>query len=179
VWIWTLRFSSEADLGHAFSPTRIDFVPLPMTTVPATVDVLLYDGVCALCNGLVRFTLAHDRDRRFRYAALQSDFARAALAPYDVDTAELSTLFLLQSFGQPDQRCLRRSRAALATLRRLGGGWGLTARVLSVFPTVLLDAVYRLIARTRYGVFGRYDSCPLPAPEHRDLFIDRAVGSIP
>jgi predicted DCC family thiol-disulfide oxidoreductase YuxK len=128
---------------------------------------------------MVRFLLARDRDRRFRYAALQSDFARAALAPYGEDPAALSNMFLLQSFGQPDQRCLRRSRAALAALRRLGGGWALAARLFSVFPTFLLDSVYRVIARTRYRTFGRYDSCPVPAPEHRDLFIDLAVGSIP
>jgi predicted DCC family thiol-disulfide oxidoreductase YuxK len=160
--------------------------PAPATTTaanpthpPAGVDVLLYDGVCALCNGMVRFLLARDRDRRFRYAALQSDFARVALAPYGEDPAALSNMFLVQSFGQPEQRCLRRSRAALAALRRLGGGWALAASLLSLLPTFLLDSVYRVIARTRYRTFGRYDSCPLPAPEHRDLFIDFAVGSTP
>jgi predicted DCC family thiol-disulfide oxidoreductase YuxK len=141
--------------------------------------VLLYDGVCALCNGLVRFLLERDHQRRFRYAPLQSDFARDALAPYGEDPAALSTVFLLQDFGQPDQRCLRRSRAALAALRRLGGGWRLTARILSVLPTVLLDAAYRAIARVRYSIFGRYDSCPVPAPEHRSLFIDSPPRPVP
>jgi predicted DCC family thiol-disulfide oxidoreductase YuxK len=144
----------------------------------ADVDVLLYDGVCALCNGLVRFLVEHDRDRRFRYAALQSEFARAALAPYGEDPTTLSTVFLLQRFGRPDQRCLRRSRAALAALRRLGGGWAFFARVLGVLPTFLLDAGYRVVARVRYWTFGRYDTCPLPPPEHRDLFLDSAARSI-
>ena len=143
------------------------------------VDVLLYDGVCALCNGLIRFLVARDRGRRFRYAALQSEFARAALAPYGEDPGALSTVFLLQSYGQPDQRLLRRSRAALAAIRRLGGGWAFLARVLSILPTFLLDAGYRLIARVRYWTFGRYETCPLPAPEHRDLFLDSAARSIP
>jgi predicted DCC family thiol-disulfide oxidoreductase YuxK len=147
-------------------------------TNSAEFDVLLYDGVCALCNGLVRFLVEHDHDRRFRYAALQSEFAREALAPYGEDPATLSTVFLLERFGRPDQRCLRRSRAALAALRRLGGGWALSARVLGVLPTVVLDAGYRMIARVRYWAFGRYDSCPLPAPEHRDLFLDGAARSI-
>jgi predicted DCC family thiol-disulfide oxidoreductase YuxK len=142
------------------------------------VDVLLYDGVCALCNGTVRFLVDRDRDRRFRYAALQSEFARAALAPYGEDPTELSTVFLIQRFGRPDERCLRRSRAALAAMKRLGGGWGLFARVLSVLPTFLLDAGYRMVARSRYRRFGRYDACPLPPPEHRDLFIDGAARSI-
>jgi len=87
------------------------------------IDVLLYDGVCALCNGFVRFLVARDRQRRFRYAALQSEFAREALSPYGEDPGALSTVFLLQRFGSSQQRCLRRSRAALAAMRRLGGGW--------------------------------------------------------
>jgi predicted DCC family thiol-disulfide oxidoreductase YuxK len=149
------------------------------TGLPTGVDVLLYDGVCALCNGLVRFLLARDRERRFRYAPLQSEFARNALAPYGEDPGALSTVFLLQSFGQPDQRVLRRSRAALAAMRRLGGGWGLTAAALSVLPTLLLDVAYRVVAGRRYSIFGRYDSCPLPAPEHRSLFIDSAARPAP
>ena len=143
------------------------------------VDVLLYDGVCALCNGTVRFFVARDRHRRFRYAALQSDFARAALAPYGEDATELSTVFLLQHYGRPEQSCLRRSRAVLAAMKRLGGGWGFLARVLSLLPTFLLDTGYRMVARSRYRTFGRYDACPLPPPEHRDLFIDGAARSIP
>jgi len=143
----------------------------------ATVDLVLYDGVCALCNGLVRFLVARDRERRFRYAALQSDLARAVLAPYGADPSELSNMFVLLDYGGPDQRCLRRSRAALATFRRLGGGWAFLARVLSVLPTFLLDAGYRLVAWTRYRTFGRYESCPLPSPEHRDLFLDTVARS--
>ena len=151
----------------------------PLTkTSSDKVDVLLYDGVCALCNGLVRFLVARDRHRRFRYAALQSDFARAALEPYGEDPTTLSTVFLLQRYGRPDQRCLRRARAALAAIGRLGGGWALCARVLGVLPTFLLDAGYRSIAKVRYWIFGRYDTCPLPPPEHRDLFLDGAARSI-
>ena len=139
--------------------------------------MLLYDGVCALCDGFVRFLVARDRERRFRYAPLQSELAREVLSPHGEDPAQLSTVFLIQSFGQRDQRLLCRSRAALAALRALGGGWGLAARVLSILPTFLLDAAYRVVVRVRYSVFGRYDSCPLPAPEHRDLFLDSSLES--
>jgi predicted DCC family thiol-disulfide oxidoreductase YuxK len=158
----------------------IDAVPKSLAgTDTAEVDVLLYDGVCALCNGLVRFLVARDHQRRFRYAALQSEFARVALAPYGEAPTTLSTVFLLQRYGRPDQRCLRRARAALAAMRRLGGGWALCARSLGVLPTFLLDAGYRSIARVRYWTFGRYDTCPLPPPEHRHLFLDTAARSVP
>jgi predicted DCC family thiol-disulfide oxidoreductase YuxK len=153
-------------------------LPTPAVTEAAEVDVLLYDGVCALCNSLVRFLVERDRHRRFRYAALQSEFARNALAPYGEDPTALSTVFLLQRFGRSDQVCLRRSRAALAAMRRLGGGWAFCARILGVLPTFLLDAGYRAVARLRYRTFGRYDTCPLPPPEHRDLFLDAATRSI-
>jgi predicted DCC family thiol-disulfide oxidoreductase YuxK len=138
-------------------------------------DVLLYDGVCALCNGVVRFLVARDRERRFRYAPLQSEFAREALARHGEDAAQLSTVFLIQSFGRPQQRLLRRSRAVLAAMRRLGGRWGLVSRVLGVLPTAVLDLGYRAVARARYATFGRYDSCPLPAAKDRDLFIDSPI----
>ena len=144
----------------------------PSLAAPKGTDLLLYDGVCALCNGVVRFLLAHDRGRRFRYAALQSDLAREALAPWGIDPTELSTVFLLQGYGTPEVRLLRRSRALLAAMRRLGGRWSFIARLLSIVPTTLLDAGYRLVARLRYRLVGRYATCPLPAPEHRDLFID-------
>jgi predicted DCC family thiol-disulfide oxidoreductase YuxK len=153
-------------------------LPTDSATEAAEVDVLLYDGVCALCNGLVRFLVARDRHRRFRYAALQSEFAKNALAPYDEDPTVLSTVFLLQRFGRPDQVCLRRSRAALAAMRRLGGGWAFCARLLGLLPTFVLDFGYRTIAALRYRTFGRYDTCPLPPPEHRDLFLDAATRSI-
>ena len=117
--------------GPSVQTGTIDPLPNHSPADPTDVDVLLYDGVCALCNGLVRFLVEHDRDRRFRYAALQSEFARAALAPYGEDPTTLSTVFLLQNFGRPDQRCLRRSRAALAALGRLGRRLGALSRASS------------------------------------------------
>ncbi len=115
---------------------------------PDDVDVLLYDGVCALCNGLVRFLVEHDRDRRFRYAALQSEFARAALARYGEDptdafdrlpAAELrsdASSAACAARGRRSPRC-----AGSAVVGRF------VARVLGVLPTFLLDAGYRAIAR--------------------------------
>jgi len=144
---------------------------------PAGVDILFYDGLCGLCNGVVRFLLGRDRADRFRYASLQSEFARATLAGYGEDAGQLSTVFLIQNFGLPEQRLVRRSRAALGAMRRLGGGWTLVAILLSAVPPILLDAGYRLVARGRYALFGRYDSCPIPAPQHRHLFLDSAVDS--
>jgi predicted DCC family thiol-disulfide oxidoreductase YuxK len=146
----------------------------PRSTVVA--DVVLYDGVCALCHGIVRFLVRRDRAQRFRYAPLQSEFARTTLARFGADAGRLSTVFLVLDYGTREERLLQRSRAALAAMRRIGGGWAGAARVLSLVPSVVLDAAYGLVARTRYAIFGRYDSCPLPAPEQRHLFLDSALN---
>jgi predicted DCC family thiol-disulfide oxidoreductase YuxK len=133
-------------------------------------DIIFYDGVCALCNRLVRLVLARDTEQRFRFAALQSQFAAQTLRPLNIDPAQLSTLYLLTNYGTPAQDTLARGRAALFVLGRLGGAWRATA-VLRVLPSFLLDAGYRLVANVRYATFGRHESCPLPDAEHRHLFI--------
>ena len=132
--------------------------------MPADVDVLLYDGVCALCNGTVRFLVARDRGRRFRYAALQSEFARAALAPYGEDPTELSTVFLLQHYGRPDQRCCA-ARERRSPRCDDSAAAGLSSRAsCRVLPTFLLDAGYRVVARCATGRSAATTSCPLPPP---------------
>ena len=133
--------------------------------------VVLYDGVCALCNGLVRFLLAHDEQRRFRFAALQSHFAEEALASRGESPKGLSTMFVIANYGTPEERIYKKSRAVLAVLLILGGPWKLLT-IIGILPTPILDLGYGAFARLRYALFGRYDSCPIPDPEHRDLFIE-------
>ena len=132
---------------------------------------MLYDGVCALCNGTVRFLLARDQACRFRYAPLQSDFAREVLARHHRDSTALDTMLLVQRYGGPDERVLQKSQAVLELGRLLGPPWA-AARVFGILPRALLDFKYDLVARLRYRLFGRYETCPLPKPEHRALFID-------
>lgn len=121
--------------------------------------VVLYDGVCALCNGVVRFLLARDRQRQFRFAALQSRFAAEALAPSGERPDGLSTMFLIADYGTEGQRVFKKARAVLAVLKILGGSWRIAA-VVGILPTALLDLGYSGIARVRYTLFGRYDVCP-------------------
>ena len=134
-------------------------------------DVILFDGVCGLCNRVVRFVLRRDPDGAFRFAPLQGEFAAAALARPRPDAPALSTVVVVVSPGAPEERLLTRSRAALHVMRRLGGGWRCLSAVLSVFPSALLDVAYRAVARVRYRIFGRFDACPVPAPEHRARFL--------
>jgi predicted DCC family thiol-disulfide oxidoreductase YuxK len=133
--------------------------------------VILYDGVCGLCNRLNRFVLARDPTGRFRFAALQSTLAGEILARHGRDPRDLDTLYLVLGHGRPGERLLERSDAVLWILRELGGAWR-AAGLLRAVPRRLRDLGYDLVARTRYRLFGRYDACPLPDPRHRARFLD-------
>ena len=133
--------------------------------------IILYDGVCGLCNGLNRFVIRRDRLGLFRYASLQSRFAAEALSAYGKDPRDLDTLYVIARHGTSSESLLMRSEAVLFILRELGGPWRL-ARALGYLPRVLRDFGYNLVVRNRYRVFGRYDTCPMPKPEDRDKFID-------
>jgi predicted DCC family thiol-disulfide oxidoreductase YuxK len=129
--------------------------------------VLFYDGVCGLCNRLVRFLSRRDRRDVFRFASLQSAFAAERLGALGRDPRDLDTVYLLTADGA----LLSRARAILFAAGELGGIWRV-ARIFAVLPGFLLNAVYRLVARTRYRLFGKHESCPLPSPEDKAKFIE-------
>lgn len=132
--------------------------------------VLLYDGVCGICNRAVRTVLRFDPDGSLRFAALDSDFARAIIdrhpAIHDVD----SVVFVDEP-GRPTERVAVRSAAALRVVDYLGGPWKLL-KVSRIIPVPLRDWLYDRIADVRYRIFGKYETCPLPPPEVRARFVD-------
>jgi len=134
--------------------------------------ILLYDGVCGLCNRFVQFTLRHDRSAAFRFAALQGPLAAGILARHGVNSSDLDTVYVVLNRDQPDESLLARSDAVLFVLQQLGGIWRPAARVFRLIPRMLRNWVYQLVARNRYRLFGRYDSCPLPTEETRGRFLD-------
>ena len=127
--------------------------------------VLLFDGVCNLCHGVVRFVLDHDRAARFRFAPLQSEVGRALLARFGLDADALDAVVLIDETGAH-----LRSDAALRVARRLGPPWSWLGP-LAMIPRPLRDAVYDFVARHRYRWFGKRDACPLPRPEWRERFL--------
>jgi len=144
---------------------------------PRSPHVYLYDGVCGLCNRGVRFLLDHDRRGRFRFAALQSDVARALLARHGRSTGNLDTIWLVRDAGTPSEALLSRSRAVLFACREVGFPWRALA-LAAVIPTPLLDAVYDFVARRRYRLFGRHAHSVLAAPGHEARFLGGAGGEI-
>ena len=134
--------------------------------------VLLYDGVCGLCNRLVQFTLRHDRKDTFYFASLQGPTAGRILERHGQSPADLDTFYVVTDFDQPGEHLRARSDAALFVLRGLGGGWRALAMFGGALPKFLRDAAYNLVARNRYRVFGKFDACPLPDPKDRHKFLD-------
>ena len=134
--------------------------------------IILYDGVCGLCNRLVQFLLKHDREGRLRFASLQSDFAEKVLGRHGLNAQDLDTVHVVENYDQPAERVLQRSDAVLRAGRDLGGFWGASSSMGRLVPRPLRDLVYRFVAVNRYRVFGKYDSCMLPDINQRSRFLD-------
>jgi predicted DCC family thiol-disulfide oxidoreductase YuxK len=134
--------------------------------------ILLYDGVCGLCNRLVQFILRRDRDALFQFASLQSPFAAAILARHGANPAYLDTVYVVVNHNQPDESLRARSDAVRYVLRQLGGCWRFAGSLLTWLPRPLCDWGYRAVAHNRYRIFGSYDVCPLPSEDVRDRFLD-------
>ena len=138
---------------------------------PESNPIVLYDGVCGLCNRLNQFLLQRDHHDRFRFASLQSDLAASLLKRHGADSRDLDTVYVVLDYNQPGERLLSRSDAILYVVTQLDGIWK-WARAGRLLPKVLRDGIYELVARNRYRVFGKYDSCMLPDPKHRHKFLE-------
>ena len=127
--------------------------------------IIVFDGVCLLCDKSVQFVLRHDKACRYRFASVQSECGRAQLQRHGLDADAPQSMLLLEggaAYVESD-----------AVLRILGsfGGIHRAWRVARVVPRTWRDALYRLVARHRYRWFGRADQCWLPAPDHADRFL--------
>lgn len=136
-------------------------------SVEASHPVIVFDGVCVLCSRWVDFVLRHDRQGRFRLAAMQGARGRALLLEHGLSPDDPSSFLLVQ-----DGRGYRDTDAIARVLRQLGGPWRLAGTALHATPKALGDPLYRWIARHRYRLFGQRAQCRLPAPDDAWRFID-------
>jgi predicted DCC family thiol-disulfide oxidoreductase YuxK len=132
--------------------------------------VLLYDGVCGLCNGFVRLLLQHDKLDTVRYAPLQSALGHEILARFGEHSFP-DGVVLITNVLTPQERLYRRSDAVAAALQLLSTPWRLLGRTLTLVPGPLREWGYGIVARLRYRVFGRYTTCPIPAPNQRNRLL--------
>jgi predicted DCC family thiol-disulfide oxidoreductase YuxK len=128
--------------------------------------IILFDGVCNLCNSSVQFILRRDKAGKFLFASLQSPVGQQYLQKFGLPADELHSFILIEN-----GKAYSRSSAALRVLRQLGGGWKLFY-AFRILPAFIRDGVYNLIARHRYRWFGKRESCWLPTPELKSRFLD-------
>jgi predicted DCC family thiol-disulfide oxidoreductase YuxK len=140
-------------------------------------SLILYDGVCGLCNHFVNTVLDNDPQGKFQFASLQSELGRSILTTMGKDPAELKTIYLVLGYGQqdmhgqPEMKVLCKARAALQIFGELEGPLRFL-KIFSILPTWLLNLGYDLVAANRYKIFGRLDACPLPTPDRLKRFLD-------
>ena len=134
--------------------------------IPDDAAVVLFDGVCNLCNGFVQFVLPRDPEGKYRFASLQSDVGRELLADHDLPTDELESIVLIE-----DGEAYVKSAAVIRIATGLGGAYRLLAPFRHV-PRSVRDRVYDFVADNRYRWFGRKDRCMMPSGDAESRFLE-------
>jgi predicted DCC family thiol-disulfide oxidoreductase YuxK len=137
--------------------------------------LVLFDGRCGFCNASVRWFVRHDSRDRLRFVASDSPLVAGLLARYglnaDETTGNSGTILVAAAMGSPMEQIYSRSNAVLAILSELPTPWPAVARLISFIPRPLSDVAYRLVARWRYRLVGRLESCPIPTAAERVHFL--------
>ncbi len=128
-------------------------------------SLLLFDGVCNLCNSSVQFILLRDKKDRFRFASLQSDYGQNLLREHNLPTETFNSLVLVEN-----GKVYKKSTAALRIARKLKGLWPLLFAFI-IIPPFIRNFVYDIIAKNRYRWFGKKEECMLPRPEWKQKFM--------
>ncbi len=132
---------------------------------PVSGKIILFDGVCNLCNSSIQFIIRHDPESQFKFAALQSTFGREQLMKFGIEQDALSSVILIR-----DGVAFQRSDAALEIARDFKGMWrGLYYS--KIIPRFFRDWIYDRIAKNRYSLFGKRDECMIPTPDLKARFI--------
>jgi predicted DCC family thiol-disulfide oxidoreductase YuxK len=127
--------------------------------------IILFDAECILCSANAQFVLSHDRQKRFRLASMQGEVGSGLYRRFGIDPTDPDTMIVVEG-----DRMLRDSDAVLTIYAGLGWPWKALA-VFRLVPRFIRDPLYLLIARNRYRIFGKRDSCWLPSQEYRDRML--------
>ncbi|MCE2612220.1 DUF393 domain-containing protein [Flavobacteriaceae bacterium D16] len=130
-------------------------------------QIVLFDGVCNLCNRAIQFIIKRDKADRYRFAPLQSDLGKKLTTERNIDTRKIDSIILIE----PGKAYYIKAPAALRIGKKFGGLWGLLA-IFEWVPPVISNWVYDLLARNRYRWFGRKEQCMIPSPELKQKFLD-------
>lgn len=134
--------------------------------LPKNKEIILFDGLCNLCNGAVLFIIKRDRDDVFRFVSLQSDLGKEIIRYIGADVSKTDSIV----WYKPGEAYYYKSDAALKIINRFGGFWGLL-NLFKIIPAFLRDAIYDWVAKNRYRWFGKQESCMVPTPELQEKFL--------
>ncbi|MCK4904020.1 MAG: thiol-disulfide oxidoreductase DCC family protein [Candidatus Marinimicrobia bacterium] len=128
-------------------------------------NIILFDGLCNLCNGSVNFILKRDKIGKFKFASLQSEIGKKLLKQYTTDTNVVDSIILIKN-----DKVFIKSSAVLEVLKDMPVGWWVF-RVGIILPRVIRDYIYDVVAKYRYRIFGKKDECPIPSKDIQDRFL--------
>lgn len=138
-----------------------------MTNLPKNKKLILFDGVCNLCNSSVQYVIKHDKKNRFMFTALQSKVGKEIINQFQIDTYKTDSILLYS----PDQGIDYKSTAALKIAYFLGFPNSLIS-VFIIIPPFIRNRVYDYIAKNRYKWYGKKESCMIPTPELKSKFLE-------
>ena len=129
-------------------------------------SIILFDGVCNLCNSSVNFIIKHDKKKHFLFASLQSDAAKEILLQFPTKNLTLDSILLIEG-----KDIYEKSSAALKISKHLSNGFHLFNYFI-IIPLFIRDSIYNLISKNRYKWFGRKDKCMIPTEEVKSRFLE-------
>jgi predicted DCC family thiol-disulfide oxidoreductase YuxK len=136
--------------------------------------LMLYDGLCGVCNSAVQWVIKRDHADRFRFAPQQSALAAAILSRSGIDREAMlqsNSVYLVLDAGSEHERLLTQSDVTVNMLLILGGRWWVWGKMLSAVPRFARNAAYRMFARNRYRLTAQYEVCPVPSEAERMKFV--------
>ncbi len=128
-------------------------------------EIILFDGICNFCNSSINFVIDHDPEKHFKFAPLQSEIGQEILTQFHKNTKDFDSVILLKN-----NQLYEKSEAALEITKHLSGFWKYLS-VFKILPTFFLNFFYDIIAKNRYRIFGKADSCRMPTPELKERFL--------
>jgi len=135
--------------------------------VPANKKLILFDGVCNLCNASVHYVIKHDKKNLFLFTALQSEIGQNIIEHYTIDTSKIDSILLYT----PEKGIHYKSTAALKVASQLGFPINILA-IFLIIPNFIRNWVYDFIAKNRYKWYGKKDACMIPTPELKSKFLE-------
>jgi predicted DCC family thiol-disulfide oxidoreductase YuxK len=137
-----------------------------MTKLPKNKHLIIFDGVCNLCNASVQYVIKHDKKNMFLFTALQSDVGQQIIKEHHIDTTKTDSIILYSE----ERKLSHKSTAALNIAKHLGFPTNLIT-VFFIIPAFIRNWVYDYIAKNRYKWYGKRDSCMTPTPELQNKFL--------